>query len=427
MGQAQAQSAGAPGTKRAPGFTIDACRSCGSKKLSSFLDLGTTPLADRLLTEAQLSEPELVAPLEIVLCEDCSLVQVTETVSPEELFCQNYPYFSSVSKALMKHFGDSAAQILEERNLGPDSLVVEAASNDGYLLKHFVAAGVPVLGIDPADGPAKKAQESGVRTLNTFFTEELAEKLYEEGHRADVFLANNVLAHVADLNGFTAGIARVLKDDGVAVIECPYLLDLIDHCEFDTMYHQHLCYFSITALVNLFERHGLSLNRVVRTTIHGGSLRLFVGKEKKVEDSVTSLLEKEKALGVDGLPYYETFAARVENLKAELISVLEKLKAEGKRIAGYGAAAKGCTLLAYCGVDSKYLDYIVDLNPVKQGQYFTGNHLKIEPPAKLLEDRPDAVLIIAWNFANEIMKQQQAYKDGGGIFVIPVPEVSVVE
>lgn len=414
-------------TERAAGFTTDACRSCGSSKLSSFLDLGTTPLADRLLTEGELGEPELVAPLDVVLCEDCSLVQITETVSPEILFCRNYPYFSSVSKALMEHFGSSARQILEERKLGADSLVVEAASNDGYMLKHFVEAGVPVLGIDPADGPAKKAQESGVRTLNTFFTKELADELFAQGNRADVFLANNVLAHVADLNGFTEGVARLLKDDGVAVIECPYLLDLIEHCEFDTIYHQHLCYFSITALVNLFRRHGLSLNKVVRTTIHGGSLRLFIEKTENMDESVTSLLEKEKALGVDALPYYETFASRVEKLKTDLIAVLQKVKGEGKRIAGYGAAAKGCTLLSYCGVDSTYLDYIVDLNPVKQGQYFTGTTLKIESPEKLLEDKPDAVMIIAWNFAKEIMKQQQAYRDQGGIFIIPVPEVRVAE
>jgi SAM-dependent methyltransferase len=413
--------------ERAPGITITGCRSCGSSQLTSFLDLGTTPLADRLVTEEQLGEPELVAPLDVVLCGECSLVQITETVSPEVLFCQNYPYFSSVSKALMKHFGDSARHILETRKLGADSLVVEAASNDGYMLKHFVDAGIPVLGIDPADGPAKKAQESGVRTLNTFFTQELANKLFDEGERADVFLGNNVLAHVADLNGFTAGVARLLKDDGVAVIECPYLLDLIEHCEFDTIYHQHLCYFSITALVNLFKRHGLSLNEVVRTTIHGGSLRLFIEKTDNPGESVKSLLQREKELGVDGLAYYETFAARVEKLKTDLIAVLEKFKGEGKRIAGYGAAAKGCTLLSYCGVDSKYLDYIVDLNPVKQGQYFTGTKLRIEPPTKLLEDRPDAVMIIAWNFAKEIMKQQEAYRDQGGTFIIPVPEVRIAE
>jgi len=388
--------------------------------------LGTTPLADRLLSESDLDQPELVAPLDVVFCEDCCLVQITETVSPEVLFCQNYPYFSSVSKSLMEHFGSSAQQILDERNLGPDSLVMEAASNDGYMLKHFVEAGVPVLGIDPADGPAKRAEERGVRTLNTFFTNELAKELRDEGKRADVFLANNVLAHVANLNGFTEGIANVLKDDGVAVIECPYLLDLIDHCEFDTIYHQHLCYFSVTALVELFRRHGLSLNHVVRTPIHGGSLRLFIEKTEAPTESVKSLLAMEKDLGVDQLPYYQNFASRAEKLKTDLLAVLEQHKSEGKRIFGYGAAAKGCTLLAYCGIGSQYLDCILDLSPDKQGRYFTGNQLKIESPTKLLEDQPDSVLIIAWNFAEEIMKQQSEYQARGGSFVIPVPEVRVV-
>lgn len=410
----------------ASSIKIEGCRSCGSSKLHSFLDLGTTPLADRLLTEEDLNQPELVAPLDVVFCEDCCLVQITETVSPEVLFCQNYPYFSSVSKSLMEHFGSSAQQILQQRSLSSESLVMEAASNDGYMLRHFVEAGIPVLGIDPADGPAKRAEERGVRTLNTFFTLELADELREEGKLADVFLANNVLAHVADLNGFTEGIASVLKEDGVAVIECPYLLDLIEHCEFDTIYHQHLCYFSVTALVKLFQRHGLSLNRVVRTPIHGGSLRLFIEKKANVDSSVTSLLDAERKLGVDTLQYYETFAARVQKLKADLIAELERQKAEGKRIVGYGAAAKGCTLLSYCGIGSQYLDCIVDLSAVKQGRYFTGNQLKIEPPTKLLEDQPDSVLIIAWNFADEIMKQQSDYRARGGSFIIPVPELRVV-
>jgi SAM-dependent methyltransferase len=385
-----------------------------------------TPLADRLLTEEDLGQPEFVAPLDVVFCEECCLAQITETVSPEVLFCQNYPYFSSVSKSLMEHFGSSAQQILQDRCLSSDSLVMEAASNDGYMLKHFVEAGVPVLGIDPADGPAKRAEERGVRTLNTFFTKELAHELREEGHRADVFLANNVLAHVADLNGFTEGIASILKEDGVAVIECPYLLDLIDHCEFDTIYHQHLCYFSVTALGKLFQRHGLSLNKVVRTPIHGGSLRLFVEKKVSIDPSVAFWLDAEQKLGVDTLAYYKMFAARVQKLKADLIAELERQKSEGKRIFGYGAAAKGCTLLSYCGIGSQYLDCIVDLSAVKQGRYFTGNQLKIEPPTKLLEDQPDSVLIIAWNFADEIMKQQSAYRERGGDFIIPVPELRVV-
>ena len=226
----------------APHRRITECRSCGGANLEPFLDLGSTPLADRLLTEEQLAEPEPTAPLEVAFCADCTLVQILDTVDPEVLFCRDYPYFSSVSPSLLKHFGASAGRLIERLELGPDSLVIEAASNDGYMLKNFLDRGIPVLGVDPAEGPAASAQEKGVTTLNTFFTLELAKKLRAEGKQADLFLANNVLAHVADLGGFVDGFGLLLKDDGNAVIECPYLLDLIEHCEFDTIYHQHLCY-----------------------------------------------------------------------------------------------------------------------------------------------------------------------------------------
>ncbi|MEN9580696.1 MAG: hypothetical protein RJA70_3705, partial [Pseudomonadota bacterium] len=273
---------------------LESCRSCGSTRLKEFLDLGTLPLADRLLTKEQLGEEEPAVPLVVVFCEHCSLVQITETVEPAVLFGQDYPYFSSVSPSLLKHFGDSAQALIQRRELGPTSLVIEAASNDGYMLRNFVDRGIPVLGIDPAHGPAKKAQESGVNTLHDFFTLELARKLKSEGRAADLFLANNVLAHVADLNGFVEGFASVLKDTGMAVIECPYLIDLVDHCEFDTIYHQHLCYFSVIALDALFRQHGLYLNDVQRVSIHGGSLRLFIEKREAVQSSVTDLIQQEK-------------------------------------------------------------------------------------------------------------------------------------
>ena len=266
------------------------CRSCGSKRLLPVLDLGETPLADQLLDADQLEVPEYTAPLDVVFCEECTLVQITVSVPPEILFCNNYPYFSSVNPALMEHFGASARDIMEKRDLGADSLVVEAASNDGYMLRNFVERGIPVLGIDPADGPAKAAEEAGVRTMNTFFTTDLAKSIKQEHGGADIFLANNVLAHVPDLNGFVDGIKTLLKDDGMAVIECPHVVDLVDHCEFDTIYHQHLCYFSATALDNLFRRHGLYLNEVKHLGIHGGSLRLFVEPREAVGSSVRELL-----------------------------------------------------------------------------------------------------------------------------------------
>jgi SAM-dependent methyltransferase len=406
---------------------ITACRSCGGQHLQPILSFGDTALADRLLTPEQLDQPEPHAPLELVFCPDCSLVQIRHTVDPSVLFCNSYPYYSSVSPALLRHFGQSAQHSLETRKLGPDSLVVEAASNDGYMLKNFVAAGISVLGIDPADGPAAAAMKAGVRTLNTFFSLDLARKLSrEDGIAADVFLANNVLAHVADLNGFVAGIATLLKPDGVAVIECPYLLDLIAKCEFDTIYHQHLCYFSGLALDALFRRHGLFLNDVKRVAIHGGTLRLFVEKREAVQDSVKSLLAEERAAGVDRFDYYGGFAQQVQTLRERLTGILSQIKAEGLRIAGYGAAAKANTLMAYCGIGQEQLDYIVDLNPMKQGKLYSGNHLPIRAPSVLAEDKPDYLLVLAWNFAEEIMQQQAAFREKGGRFIVPIPEPVVV-
>ena len=406
--------------------TIVACRACGGKDITPVLDLGDTPLADRLLSIDQLDQPEFFAPLKLVFCPTCTLVQLTDTVSPEVLFGDDYPYFSSVSPALQEHFRQSAEHLIEMRGLNSASLVIEAASNDGYFLRHFVARNIPVLGIDPAKGPVSVAIKRGVNTQHTFFTIELARRLLARGKRADLIAANNVLAHVADLRGFVEGAALLLKEDGIIVIEVPYLFDLIEHCEFDTIYHQHLCYFSVTALKQLFQNHGLFLNDVMHTAIHGGSLRLFVEKHDRPRDAVQMLLEQEKKLGVHDTHFYLQFGSRVRRMTEELHELLSSIKKSGHRIVGYGAAAKACTLLNVAGIDSRFLDYLVDLNPVKHGRYMSGIRLPIYEPRKIREDRPDYLLILAWNFADEIMEQESSYRASGGKFIIPVPHLQVV-
>jgi SAM-dependent methyltransferase len=352
-------------------------------------------------------------------------VQITETVSPEKLF-REYVYLSSFSDTMLQHAENLCTRLLRTQRLTAQSLVVEIASNDGYLLQFYKAAGVPVLGIEPATNIARVAEEKGIPTVWGFFSDDLAVQLVGHGYRADVIHAHNVLAHVPDLIGFVQGMWLLLKSDGVIVIEVPYVYDMINHCEFDTIYHEHLCYFSLTALNNLFNHCGLTIQRVEQLPIHGGSLRIYAGHENQPDQSVTKLLADEQRRGILKYEFYKGFRERVEGLREELVSLLYALKEQGKRIAAYGASAKGSTLLNYCRVGAETLDYVVDRSTVKQGLYTPGTHLKIYAPEKLLEDVPDYVLLLTWNFASEILEQQAEYRKRGGRFIVPVPAVRVV-
>ncbi len=421
---------GVPGNPRVS--SMPACRLCSSPDLRLILSLGDMPLANALLTAEQLKGPEATYPLDLAFCPRCALVQITETVPPEELF-REYLYFSSFSETMLKHARHLTEHVAAARDLRSDSLVVEIASNDGYLLQSYHRRGIPVLGIEPAVNVARVAQEThGIPTMCEFFGEELARDLKGRGKQADVIHAHNVLAHVADLHGFVRGMAVLLKDDGLAVIEVPYIKDLIDHCEFDTIYHEHLSYFSLTVLNRLFSECGLTVRGVERVPIHGGSLRLFVSAGPGSRDAgipgstVDALLAEEAAWGVDRLGFYQDFGQRVETLKGSLSRLLLRLKQDGKRLAGYGAAAKGTILLNYFRIGPDILDFVVDLSPYKQGRYVPGVHLPVYPTSELLKAMPDYLLVLAWNFAGEIFDQQAGYRERGGRLIVPVPEVNIM-
>jgi SAM-dependent methyltransferase len=403
------------------------CRSCGSPELRQFLDLGITPLADALVRPERVGEPEDRFPLEVAFCPECTLVQILEEVPPEKLFVENYLYFSSFSDHLLDHARRHAESLIEARNLGSDSLVVELASNDGYLLSNFVKQGVPVLGIDPAPDQAAAANAAGVPTLAEFFGAGMARRLRDEGKVADVVIANNVLAHVPDLNGFVEGMAILLSDDGIITVENPYVRELIDRCEFDTIYHEHYCYYSCTSIDRLMRRHGLWLNHVeFFPDLHGGTLRWHIGRHEDRSDEARRFLATEREIGLDHIDYYAAFAERVAGVRLDLRDLLTKLRADGSTIAGYGAAAKGTTLLNYSGIGTDLVDYVVDRNVHKQGTYMPGTNQYVLAPEALLERRPDYVLLLAWNFADEIIAQQHEYLAAGGRFIVPVPTPEVI-
>lgn len=405
---------------------ITNCRSCGGADLPLILDLGSQPIANALLSEEDLDRPEASFPLAVAFCPACALLQVTETVPADILYRRDYPYFSSSSPALLKHSAEHVEALVSKYGLGPLSFVVEVASNDGYLLRNFVERRIPCLGIDPADGPGARANAIGVPTIHDFFGSRRAENLATEGKLADIAIANNVVAHVDDINDFVAGFARVLKPMGSAVFEFAYALDMIERCEFDTIYHEHLFYHTLHGLTPLFGRHGLHLNDVERLPIHGGSLRLTVSRTPTRSPKLDQLFAHEAALGVDKVSFYNDFAERVRTLRDTLAALLVSEKAKGKRVACYGAAAKGATLVNYLDLGEGFFEFVADANPYKQGKYMPGQRIPIRHPDQLIADQPDHVLLLVWNFAGEVMRQQATYRERGGNFIIPVPEPRIV-
>lgn len=409
-------------------MTLVACRSCGGSDIHDVLSLGAMPLANALLTEEQLGVEENRFPLAIAMCARCTLVQLTETVPPDELFVE-YAYFSSRSAPMVGHARDLVARTITDRRLGASDLVVEVASNDGYLLQHYVERGVPVLGIDPAANVVEVARGKGVETRCDFFTSKLASGLRSEGIRASVVHANNVLAHVPDINDLVSGVATLLDDDGTFIVETPYVRDMVDKLEFDTIYHEHVFYYSLSALQELFERHGLRITRVEHISIHGGSLRIqavSADSDEPVDTSVPSMLADESRSGMTQPSFYEGFSERVGDLLTHLRDFLASRRAGGRSIAGYGAAAKGTVILNALGVGRETFDFIVDDTPYKQGRYVPGARIPICAPDRLLSDVPDDVMIFAWNFADEIIAKESEYLAKGGTFLLPLPVPRVV-
>lgn len=403
------------------------CRACDGP-LETFLALGDLPLANSLVKPDTPATAQRRFPLTMTRCTQCSMVQLAETVDPSHLF-REYNYLSSNSAAFVAHAKILADRLVRGRKLGVGSQVIEIASNDGYLLQHYRDAGVPVLGVEPAMNIAKIARERGIDTISEFFSRDLAQQLVADGKAADVVHANNVLAHVPDLRGVVAGIAAVLKPDGIAVIEAPYLRDLIDKLEFDTVYHEHIFYFALTPLVAAFAAQGLTIVEVERVPVHGGSLRIFAQRSERCRagERVTSLLAEEKAWGVDDAKLYGRFAGAVRGFRPVLRDFLGHLRSQGKTIAAYGAAAKGATLLNYCAIGIETIEFVVDRSLLKQGLAMPGVGIPVFAPDELMRRRPDYLLLLAWNFADEIAAQQAEYARIGGRFILPVPTPRVLE
>lgn len=405
------------------------CRLCGSELTRTFVDLGMSPLCESYVSAEHIDSMEPFYPLHALVCDDCFLVQLKEYVTAEHIFSE-YAYFSSYSTSWVDHAKAYCEMITSRLDLGADSLVVELASNDGYLLKHFQPLGVPVLGVEPAANIAKVAKDLGIETIVDFFGVRLADKMAAEGRMADVIVGNNVVAHVPDLNDFVAGMPRILKPEGLITLEFPHLERLMEENQFDTIYHEHFSYYSLVSMTRLAARHDLKVVDVEELPTHGGSLRAYlahVGSQHRESPSVQSLLDREIAKGFLEPQTYSRYAEQVKNTKRRLLSMLIELKDAGKTICGYGAPGKGNTLLNYCGIGPDFLEFTVDRNPYKHGQFTPGMHIPIHPVEAIETARPDYILILPWNLKDEIMAQMRHVGDWGAKFIIPIPEATIVD
>jgi SAM-dependent methyltransferase len=417
-----------PGTSQpVPGASV--CRHCGTPLELTVVDLGKSPLCQTVLSTEQLEQTEAFYPLHVRACEQCWLVQIPEFVPPEEIFTE-YAYFSAYSDSWVEHARRYVDEITERLELGTESLVVELASNDGYLLQHFLPKGVPVLGVEPAENVAEAAVARGVPTVTEFFGSELGRRLAAERGHADLVLGNNVLAQVPDINDFVAGVAALLGQNGTATFEFPHLAKLIEHLEYDTIYHEHFSYFSLHAIRSIFGSHGLALVDVEELESHGGSLRVFLqhaDAAKEARPAVAELLTREDAQGMRDPETYARFADGVRESKRALLALLIELRRSGKQVVGYGAPGKGNTLLNYCGIRTDFVDYTVDRNPYKQGKYTPGTHIPIHTPELIAETKPDVIVVLPWNLAREISDQLAYTAEWGAQLVVPIPTATMFD
>lgn len=406
------------------------CRFCKNEASHVFIDLVNSPASNSFLTKEQLDFPETFYPLKVYVCPSCFLVQVDEYKKSDTIFNEEYVYFSSFSKSWLKHAQEYTAMMQSRYHLNEHSLVMEVASNDGYLLQYFKESKIPVLGIEPTRNTAAVAMDKGIETIVDFFGESLASKLAAEGRMADVLLGNNVLAHVPDILDFVGGMQIVLKPEGVITMEFPHLLQLVHNNQFDTIYHEHFSYLSFTTVKKIFEAKGLRMIDVEELPTHGGSLRIYashINSSHTVSNHVEYMLQKEMEAGMSGMAFYEGFQKKAFQIKCDFLNFLLSQKEQGKKLAGYGAAAKGNTLLNYCGVKNDLIDFVVDANPNKQGKYLPASHIPVVSEDFIRNEKPDFLILFPWNLKSELMNQLSYIREWGGKFVLPIPEVCIID